>query len=363
MRQPRVVHVVPALFGLDGVYGGAERYALELARAMAERVPTTLVAFGRRALSRRDGPLRVEVVTNWIPYRRFVFDPIGPMLLPHLARADVIHYHQTHTFMAGVSLVLGKMMGRRVFTSHLGGSGYGLHRLTDLTPYYAGHLHISQFSRRIFGHEHLPTARVISGGVDVTRFAPASAPSRDFVLYAGRLLPHKGIDYLVEAMPPDIPLVVAGRPWRHARAFYERLKDLAKGKRVTFAENCSDDDLRRYYQNARCVVLPSVFQSSDGARHPLPELLGQTLLEGMACGTAAICTDVASMPEVVGPDGDAGYVVAPNDPASLRTTIQLLWQDRALGDCLGKAARARVLDEFRWDAVVNRCLAAYQGAS
>jgi glycosyltransferase involved in cell wall biosynthesis len=161
-------------------------------------------------------------------------------------------------------------------------------------------------------------------------------------------------------MPPDIPLVVAGRPWRHARAFHERLRTLAQGKRVTFAENCSDDDLRRYYQNARCVVLPSVFHSSDGAIHPIPELLGQTLLEGMACGTPAICTDVASMPEVVGPDGVAGYVVSPNDPSSLRAKIQLLWKDRALGDRLGKAARARVLDEFRWDAVVNRCLAAYK---
>jgi glycosyltransferase involved in cell wall biosynthesis len=363
MKRLRVVHVVPALFGSEGVYGGAERYALELARAMAEHVPTTLVAFGTRSRSLRDGPLRVEVVPNLVPYRRFVFDPIGPMLLSHLTRADVIHYHQTHTFMAGVALLAGRLMGRRVFTSHLGGSGYGLHRLTDLTPHYAGHLHISQFSRRVFGHEHLRTASVISGGVDVTRFAPSAAPTRDFILYAGRLLPHKGIDYLLEAVPPEAPLVVAGRPWRHARAFYDRLKALARGKRVTFAEGCSDEELRRYYQNARCVVLPSVFRSSDGGQHPIPELLGQTLLEGMACGSAAICTDVASMPEVVGRDGAAGFVVAPNEPASLREKIQLLWQDRGLADRLGQAARARVLEEFRWEAVVNRCLLAYEGAS
>ena len=48
----------------------------------------------------------------------------------------------------------------------------------------------------------------------------------------------------------------------------------------------------------------------------MPELLGQTLIEGMACGTPAICTDVASMPEVV-EDGVTGFVVPPNDPAYL----------------------------------------------
>ena len=45
----RVLHVVPALFGADdGIVGGAERYALELARHMADEVPTRLVAFGDR---------------------------------------------------------------------------------------------------------------------------------------------------------------------------------------------------------------------------------------------------------------------------------------------------------------------------
>ena len=44
--RPRVLHIVPALFGADdGIVGGAERYTLELARFMAEEVPTTLVTF------------------------------------------------------------------------------------------------------------------------------------------------------------------------------------------------------------------------------------------------------------------------------------------------------------------------------
>ena len=53
---PRVVHLVPALFGSEGMFGGAERYDFELARHMARTTPTTLVSFGD--VSRRFATLR-----------------------------------------------------------------------------------------------------------------------------------------------------------------------------------------------------------------------------------------------------------------------------------------------------------------
>ena len=45
----RVVHIVPAIFGPDGIVEGAERYAFELARHMAGYVPTAFVTFGDRS--------------------------------------------------------------------------------------------------------------------------------------------------------------------------------------------------------------------------------------------------------------------------------------------------------------------------
>jgi glycosyltransferase involved in cell wall biosynthesis len=90
----------------------------------------------------------------------------------------------------------------------------------------------------------------------------------------------------------------------------------------------------------------------------VPELLGQTLLEGMACGRPAICTDVASMPEVV-IDGQTGYVVPPNDPPSLRHAIEALRHDPQRAAEMGRQARERVMTTFRWEQVVDRCLEAY----
>ena len=58
----RVVHVVPARFGRGGIVGGAERYACELARAMADVVPTTLVTFGDENAVETCGALRLRTL-------------------------------------------------------------------------------------------------------------------------------------------------------------------------------------------------------------------------------------------------------------------------------------------------------------
>src|ERR1051326_3994650 len=58
----RVLHIVPARFGPRGVVGGAERYAFELARHMAEATPTRMVTFGEEARDERVGDLRIRVL-------------------------------------------------------------------------------------------------------------------------------------------------------------------------------------------------------------------------------------------------------------------------------------------------------------
>jgi hypothetical protein len=61
--EMRVLHIVPSLFDAnDGVLGGAERYALELARYMAEEVSTRLVTFGEHDRLERVGNLEVRVI-------------------------------------------------------------------------------------------------------------------------------------------------------------------------------------------------------------------------------------------------------------------------------------------------------------
>jgi glycosyltransferase involved in cell wall biosynthesis len=337
--------------------GGGERYALELSRAMAERVPTTLVSFDSAPRVEQAGRLEIRVLRNWLPFRRFAVDPLNPALLSQLAHADIIHYHQTRTMLSSLALLYAHTRGIPIYGTSLGGGGLALPSPSD---WYAGHLHISEFSRRVSGHAGLPNARVILGGVDSRKFSPGqSNDPRRGVLFVGRLLPHKGINYLIEAVDTEISLTIAGRRWwrRHDR-FYALLQRLACGKHVVFQEDWDDDQVIAAYRQAACVVLPSVYTTVFGERYRVPELLGQTLLEGMACGAPAICTEVGGMPEVV-EDGVTGFIVPPNDPVALGDRIGWLRDHPAEAHAMGREARRRVLERFSWDAVVDRCLEAY----
>jgi glycosyltransferase involved in cell wall biosynthesis len=141
--------------------------------------------------------------------------------------------------------------------------------------------------------------------------------------------------------------------------YYSQLREMASGKDVSFIHGCDDEALVAHYRQALCVVLPSVYKTPDGQVSQVPELLGQTLLEGMACATPAICTDVASMPEIV-EHGVTGFVVPPNDPVAMRATLELLQKAPEMVAGMGQESRRRVVKDFTWPAVVQRCLEIYQ---
>ena len=355
----RVVHLVPALFGKGGIVGGAERYAFELARAMADVVPTTLVTFGGADADDAAGPLRVRTLGRPWYVRGQRANPVSRHLLGALSGADVVHCHQQHVLASTLAAIWCRALGRRVFVSDLGGGGWDVSAYVSTDALFHGHLHLSEYSRTVFGHAGNPRARVVGGGVDTRRFSPDASVVRDGgPLFVGRLLPHKGLHDLIRGVPADLPLtIVAPHP---DPPVHRELTALAESKCVRFAFDLSDDALVREYRRASSIVLPSVYRSAAGETK-VPELLGQTLLEGMACETPAVCTDVASMPEVV-EDRVSGFVVPANDPRALGERLLWLHRHRAEGEAMGRAGRQRVQAQFTWPLVVERCLDAYRGA-
>lgn len=352
--------MVPALFGASGVLGGAERYALELARHMADVVPTTLVTFGDPGREEQLGALRIRVIAGAHAVRGNRFNPVSLAAFPELWRADVIHCHQRAVLMSSLAALFGRATRKKVFVTDLGGGGWDLSGYVNTDRWYHGHLHISEYSRQVHGHDGKPWASVILGGVDTDRFSPDSSVARDgTVVFTGRLLPHKGVADLVEAIPQEMRLEIIGSP--ADPKYLDVLHRLAGGKQVDFRHGCSDEELIRAYRRALCVVLPSVYRSPYGVETRVPELLGQTPLEGMACEAPAIVTDVASLPEVVR-DGETGFVVPPNDPAALREKLLWLRDHPAEARRMGEAGRRWVLSRFTWPKVVERCLELYRAA-
>ncbi|TMF60370.1 MAG: glycosyltransferase family 1 protein, partial [Chloroflexi bacterium] len=85
--------------------------------------------------------------------------------------------------------------------------------------------------------------------------------------------------------------------------------------------------------------------------------LGLTLLESMAVGTPVVCTAVGGMPEYVH-DGVSGFIVPPNDPATLRDRLRRLLEDPVLDRRMGEAG-CRQVQAFGWPAVADAVFAQY----
>ncbi len=355
-----VLHVSPSLFGPDGIVGGGERSAYSLAHAVAHEVPTTLVSFGPRRSSQRDGPLRVEIYPSGGDLVGQRFDPLSYRFLEQVRGVDVVHCNQYRVAVSQLAILAGAALGKRTFVTDRGGVGVHFdpqlpveRRLTALLP-------MSRFSLK-----HLPSdvpGRVILGGVTDIFLSHGVHPPANVgrsprrVLYVGRIMRHKGIDVLIEGLPEGIGLDVIGHVYDEE--YHALLQRLASGRDVRFVHNALDTQLLDAYRDALVVVLPSVYRDAFGGRWQMPELLGSVLLESMACGTPVICSDVGGMPEAVD-DGVSGFVVPPNDPAALRRYILQLAADPVQRKRLGAQAREHVLERFTWTAVARRALYAY----
>src|ERR1700682_4596598 len=178
-KTVRVLHIAPSIFGSGGVMGGAERYALELARHMADEAPTRLVSFGEEDRHETIGRLSLRVIGNPWYVKGQRTNPLTLSLFSELQGADVVHCHQQHVLASSLAALACRLSRRRVFVSDHGGGGWDISAYCSTDRWYLGHLHVSNYSRAVFGHEDQPWAHVIFGGVDTAKFTPDRRVERD----------------------------------------------------------------------------------------------------------------------------------------------------------------------------------------
>jgi glycosyltransferase involved in cell wall biosynthesis len=356
----RVVHVAPTQFGREGLFGGGERYPLELARALSVGVDCELVTFGRYPrVVVESGGLRVRVLRALTHLRHHPAHPLAPGLPAALRGADVVHTHHLRSAPSRMAAVVTRVSGQRLaVTDHgLGGGGWGglLPRLVDRF------LTVSRYSAQTLRAPPAKTT-VIYGGADPSRFRPDGADRRAGVLFVGRLTPHKGVDRLIRALPAGAELTCVGTgghdPQPPDSGYLQLLRRLASGRPVTFTGEVPERQLPVLYRRAQVVALPSVQLTCYGRQVAISELLGLSVLEAMASGTPVVCSRLGGLPEVV-QDGTTGFLVTPGDVDELQDRIATLLSDSRLAARMGSRARELVLERFTWQSCAARCLAAY----
>ncbi len=177
----RIIQVAPTPFGREGLFGGGERYPLELARALAREVACELVTFGRcPELVVEPGGLRVRVLRTLAHLRRHPAHPVAWGLPAALHGASVVHTHHLRSAPSRMAAVIARIAGQRLAVPDhgLGGGGWGglLPRLFD---------HFLTVSRHSAQTLRAPPAKttVIYGGANPHRFFPDSAERRSGVLF------------------------------------------------------------------------------------------------------------------------------------------------------------------------------------
>jgi glycosyltransferase involved in cell wall biosynthesis len=360
----RVVHVAPTAFGADGLFGGGERYPLELAAALSRHTACRLVTYGSRPRHAVDSRgLELVVLRAWHRVRRHPAHPVGAGLRRALAGADVVHAHQLHSRTTRRALGRASRHGQvRAVTDH----GLAPSAGRDPWPLVDRFLAVSRYSAAVVG---APSERVdvVLGGADPERFRPDDTDRRAGVLFVGRLTPHKGVDRLLRALPDGTELTIAGTGGHDRVApesgYVELLQQLAgeHGARVRFVGLVADDELPVLMRRHAVLALPSVETTCYGKHIAISELLGLVVIEAMASGTPVVASRIGGVPEVLA-DGETGHLVPPGDVAALHDALAGVLADHEGRRRMSRRSRELACSEFTWDACAQRCLASYEAA-
>lgn len=339
----KIAFVTPQYFDGRSYVGGGERYPVNLARgvrdALGDRSIVEIVSYGQYDYTTALFPgivLRV-LRANRGSGQQLV---LSPQLWSAISDAALVHVHQVFTRSSEMAVIVAKHGGKPVCVTDHGGTSstlglnLGLLDLVDRVIAYSD-----------FGARQLPTTEnveVIPGGVDGSWFTPTRRDvTRDRFLYVGRIMPHKGIDRLIKAVPSHLPLTVCGKPYN--KQYFRLLVNLSAKKRVEFVTDADDIALRELYRRSWATVLPSVYRDCFGNTFRAPELMGFSLLESMACGTPAICSRVGAMPEFV-LNGVTGYIFDSVD--ELTDLLTNLSRNPELVARLGRHAREAIDSRF-----------------
>ncbi|HSA84091.1 MAG TPA: glycosyltransferase family 1 protein [Patescibacteria group bacterium] len=188
--------------------------------------------------------------------------------------------------------------------------------------------------------------------------------SDNYLLFVGTLQPRKNIARLIKAFAKichpeqsegsskkkdssptaqnDIQLVIVGRRGWLYEEILETPKKLGIEERVTFLENVADTELPYFYKNARCFVLPSLYEG-----------FGLPVLEAMKQGCPVITSNISSLPEA---GGEAALYVDPEDVDDIaKKMTQLLSSEKLRKELIEKGKEQ--VKKFSWEKTARATLA------
>ena len=170
-----------------------------------------------------------------------------------------------------------------------------------------------------------------------------------YILFLGRLVPEKGITYLLKAFRgghTDKKLVISGGS-SDTEDFEKELRKLAEDdERIIFTSFTEGQELEELYSNAYIYVLPSDLEGM-----PL------SLLEAMSYGNCCLTSDIPECTEVV---EDKAVIFKKGDIEDLRAKLQYLSDNPDIVQSYKETASGFICNKYNWEDIVDKTLELYK---
>jgi phosphatidylinositol alpha-1,6-mannosyltransferase len=271
---------------------------------------------------------------------------------------------------AGAERILAMTHGHEAGWAALPGARQALRRIgasCDVVTY------LGEYFRPRLAGALGPTPQLVRlpPGVDVETFRPDVDGSgvrarhglegRLVIVCVSRLVPRKGQDTLIRALPvvqqkhPDAALLLVGAGrFRDALARLANSLDVAED--VIFTGGVPHAELPAHFAAGDVFAMPCRTRRAGMD----VEGLGIVYLEASAAGLPVIVGDSGGAPDAVR-DGETGYVVDGRDAADVAARLIMLLDDADLRVRMGRAGRAWVEAQWRWDILAGRLRALLDG--
>jgi glycosyltransferase involved in cell wall biosynthesis len=194
---------------------------------------------------------------------------------------------------------------------------------------------------------------IVHNGIDTGVFKPSDEMHvrNNRILWIGRFVRGKGVQYLIEAMAilvkdrPELKLLLIGSgPYKEV--IDKMIIDLNLEKNVEIKGSIPNNELPCIYQSSDVFILPSLFEG-----------LPRTVLEAMSCGTPIVCTRLPQLIDIV--DGCA-YMVSVKDPEAIADGIVKILSDESTSQKFAACGRKRVIDDYSWEDTVKKTINVYK---
>src|SRR5271168_3570064 len=178
-----------------------------------------------------------------------------------------------------------------------------------------------------------------------------------FLLYAGRISPHKNLVRIIEAFSalktelekeqafPDLKLIIIGDDVSGNPDLRRTVIRSGVQNDVRFLGFVPIEVLRTFYDAAKIFVFPSLYEG-----------FGLPPLEAMAHGTPVVTSNVSSLPEVV---GNAAVLVHPENVFEIMRALHRVLMEQPLREKM-KERSYRQVKKFSWEKSVRRIMDVYQ---